>query len=184
MSAPSNSADIKAPHSSVAGSANTTTQTLAQAARAWTPKGTHLENPGSTLARFANRLIDRVTGRAYSADEFAAGGIAAASGITYTTKTVAASVLAIPITHRYVAKTTGGTGEALTLANGSFLGQELTIRLVTDGGGAGTLTPTTKSGFTSVVLDDAGEFVTLEWTTSGWIITGLGGLTAQPTVNA
>jgi hypothetical protein len=143
-----------------------------------------MEAPGTTLSRFANRLIDRVTGRAYSADEFAKGGLAAASGITYTTKTVAAATLAIPITHRYVAKTTGAGAEALTLANGSYLGQRLTIKLVTDGGGAGTLTPTTKTGFTSVVLDDAGEFVTLEWTTSGWIIDGIGGLTAQPTVNA
>jgi hypothetical protein len=112
------------------------------------------------------------------------GGLAAGSAIVTTTTTVAAGTLVIPITHRYVAKTTGASPENLSLANGSFVGQRLNVRLVTDGGGAGTLTPTTKAGFTSVVLDDAGEFVELEWTTSGWIIVGIGGLTAQPTVNA
>jgi hypothetical protein len=94
--------------------------------------------------------------------------------------TSAADSLAIPITHRSVNKTTGGDAEALSLADGAFLGQRLNINLVVDGGGDGTLTPTTASGFATIVFADAGDFAELEWTTAGWRIVGIGGLTAQP----
>ena len=58
---------------------------------------------------------------------------------------VAADVLAIPVTHAHVAKTTGGDGEALTLANGKP-NQILSIIITVDGGGTGTLTPATATG--------------------------------------
>lgn len=95
--------------------------------------------------------------------------------------TSAADSLAIPITHAYVAKTTGADAEALTLANGNP-GQILTIALVTDGGGDGTLTPTTKSGFTSIVFADAGDIATLMYVddTVGWVILGTAGTAAPP----
>jgi len=60
--------------------------------------------------------------------------------------TSAADSLAIPVTHLRVAKTTGADAEALTLADGKP-GQILLIDVVTDGGGTGTLTPATKTGF-------------------------------------
>lgn len=96
---------------------------------------------------------------------------------------VAASGLAIPITHARVAKTTGSSGEALTLANGEP-GQVLTIDLVVDGGGDGTLAPTTKTGFTSIVLADAGDQVTLRYVddTVGWLIIGAAGVAAPPVI--
>ena len=95
--------------------------------------------------------------------------------------TSAAASLAIPVTARYVAKTTGGA-EALTLANGKP-GQKITIVLVVDGGD-GTLTPTTMSGFATIVLADAGDTVTLEYVddTTGWIIVGAAGVAAPPVI--
>jgi hypothetical protein len=95
---------------------------------------------------------------------------------------VSADTLAIPVTHEYVKKTTGGDGEALTLANGRP-GQLLTIQLVVDGGGDGTLTPTTAE-FTNIVFADAGDTATLKFlnSTTGWIIVGLAGGTAPPVV--
>jgi|TARA_Y100000310_G_scaffold134899_2_gene133808 hypothetical protein len=95
----------------------------------------------------------------------------------------AADSLAMPITARVVTKTTGGDAEALTLADGTP-GQKLTIVLVTDGGGDGTLTPTTVTGFATVVLADAGDSVTLEFvdSTVGWIITGASGVAAPPAI--
>lgn len=95
--------------------------------------------------------------------------------------TVAADVLAIPVTHAIVQKTTGADAEALTLANGKQ-GQILTIVLVTDGGGAGTLTPTTKTGFATIVFADAGDRAVLLYVndTIGWIILGLSGVSAPP----
>lgn len=95
--------------------------------------------------------------------------------------TCAADVLAIPITHRYVAKTTGADAEALTLANG-VPGQRLNIALVVDGGGTGTLTPAKCSGFTTIVFADKGDIAELEYVddTTGWILVGTAGVAAPP----
>ena len=92
-----------------------------------------------------------------------------------------ADSLAIPITHAYVAKTTGADAEALTLADGEN-GQILTIDLDTDGGGSGTLSPTTTSGFTSIVFADAGDNATLLFVDDsvGWVILGIAGVAAPP----
>ena len=96
---------------------------------------------------------------------------------------MAAAALVVPVTARYVAKTTGAGAEALTLANGKP-GQKITIALVVDGGGNGTLTPATLSGFATIVLADAGDNVTLEYVddTTGWIIVGAAGVAAPPVI--
>lgn len=98
---------------------------------------------------------------------------------------VAADVLAIPLTHPYIIKTTGGDAEALTLANG-VPGQTIQIELRTDGGGDGTLTPATATGWSTILFADAGDCARLGYVddTVGWIILGVWGLTAQPTVAA
>jgi hypothetical protein len=97
------------------------------------------------------------------------------------TTTVAADVLAIPVTHAYVAKTTGADAEALTLANGKP-GQILVVNLVTDGGGDGTLTPATCTGFATIVFADAGDQATLFYVddTIGWVLLGAKGKAAPP----
>lgn len=61
------------PHASVAGDRHTENRPglIARLARLWRPQGAK-EQELSTLARFAGRLIDRQTGRAYSADELVA----------------------------------------------------------------------------------------------------------------
>jgi hypothetical protein len=94
---------------------------------------------------------------------------------------VAADVLAIPVTHPMVNKTTGGDAEALTLANG-VEGQVLCLRLGTDGGGDGTLTPATATGWATIVFADAGDRATLYYVndTLGWIIIGLSGVAGPP----
>ena len=95
--------------------------------------------------------------------------------------TSAVDSLAIPVTHMYVAKTTGADAEALTLADG-LPGQVLIINLTTDGGGDGTLTPTTKTGWATIVFADAGDQATLMYVNDsiGWIILGLKGVAAPP----
>ena len=97
--------------------------------------------------------------------------------------TSAADSLAIPVTHAYVAKTTGSDAEALTLANG-VPGQILVISLVVDGGGTGTLTPATESGFVSIAFADAGDTVALLYVndTIGWVILGSAGVAAPPAI--
>jgi len=94
---------------------------------------------------------------------------------------VAADELAIPVTNGVVKKTTGGDAEALTLANGTP-GQELLVVLDTDGGGAGTLTPTTSYGWATIVFADAGDAALLRYMddTLGWVIVSLSGKAAPP----
>ena len=65
---------------------------------------------------------------------------------------------------------------ALTLADGTE-GQIKFIVMGTDGGDA-TLTPTTKTGFTTITFNDAGDGVTLVFiSTKGWIVAGNNGAT-------
>jgi hypothetical protein len=84
---------------------------------------------------------------------------------------------AVPLTSSVVRLTTTGA-DALTLANGSN-GQILTIVMVVDGGD-GTLTPTTKTGFSTITFDAVGNSVTLQYfPTQGWmIVSNYGGTVA------
>lgn len=97
--------------------------------------------------------------------------------------TCIADVLAVPVTHGYVSKTTGADAEALTLADGQP-GQALIIHLTTDGGGDGTLTPATATGWATIVFADAGDQAVLLYVddTIGWIILAVTGLTANPVI--
>jgi hypothetical protein len=96
------------------------------------------------------------------------------------TTTVAADVLAIPVTHSCVVKTTGADAEALTLANGTT-GQVLVITLGTAGGGTGTLTPVTATGWATAAFTVAGDGLSLLYVddTVGWIVLGSYGATTS-----
>lgn len=66
-------------------------------------------------------------------------------------------------------KVTSTGANALTLADGTE-GQIKIIVMVTDAGDA-TLTPTTKTGYTTIVFNDAGDGCGLVFTTTkGWIV--------------
>lgn len=97
--------------------------------------------------------------------------------------TVAADTLAIPTTSPYIKKTTGADAEALTLADG-LAGQLLVINLATDGGGDGTLTPATATGWATIVFADAGDQAVLYYVddTVGWIILALTGVSGPPVI--
>ena len=92
---------------------------------------------------------------------------------------VAGAVLAIPVTHAHVSKTTGGV-EALTLANGKP-NQILTIILAVDGGD-GTLTPATSTGWATIVFADVGDQAVLFYVDdeAGWRIWSLTGKAGPP----
>ncbi len=96
---------------------------------------------------------------------------------------LAADVLVIPVLNPYVSKTTGADAEALTLADG-IPGQTLIINLATDGGGDGTLTPATSTGWATIVFADAGDQAVLLYIddTVGWVIISLTGVAAPPVI--
>ena len=90
------------------------------------------------------------------------------TGREFGTVTTRSGAGAVPITAATVRLTTTGA-DALTLANGAN-GQILSIVMVADGGD-GTLTPTTKTGFSTITFNDVGDSVTLQYfTTLGWMI--------------
>lgn len=61
--------------------------------------------------------------------------------------------------------------DALTLANGTN-GQIKVLTMIVDGGAA-TLTPTTKTGFTTLTFDDVGDSAMIQYhTTLGWMLIG------------
>ena len=93
--------------------------------------------------------------------------------------TYGAGAGALPVTHAYVAYTSVGAAEALTLADGKP-GQIITIAHVTDGGN-GVITPATAAGWTSVDLADDGDMITLVFVdTVGWAVMGTAGVAAPP----
>lgn len=127
--------------------------------------------PLAAVAQALTRINEILYGRSRHPRAFVMGGSVAVAGGT----------LAIPITHSLVLKTTGGV-EALTLADGKR-GQLLTIVLAVDGGN-GTLTPTTCSGFSTIVFGDALDSATLLYVddATGWILVGLSGDASVPTI--
>lgn len=83
---------------------------------------------------------------------------------------------AVSVTKDTTKLTSSGVAQALTLANGVD-GQIKRIIHDVDGGSM-VLTPTTKTGFSTVTFTNAGDSVTLEYvTTRGWIIMGSYGVT-------
>ena len=73
---------------------------------------------------------------------------------------------AVNVTALITEVTTTGA-DALTLADGTN-GQFKIIRMVADGGD-GTLTPTTKTGFSTITFNDVGDTAVLQFrTTTGW----------------
>ena len=86
---------------------------------------------------------------------------------------------ALPVTDSIVEWATTGVN-AGTLADG-VEGQHLFVILKTDGGN-GTLTPTSRGGYSNITFADAGDSVHLLFTNSVWYVVGQGGLSTGPVV--
>ena len=73
--------------------------------------------------------------------------------------------------------TTGGTGLAMSLANG-VVGQIKIITMVSDGGGDAAITPTTFANGTTITFQDVNDTAMLLYaTTIGWVIVSNSGAT-------
>jgi hypothetical protein len=84
---------------------------------------------------------------------------------------------AINVTSFLTMFTSTGAAQALTLANGTQIGQIKKIWHVVDGG-SGVLTPTSLSGGTTITFTTAGEFATLIWNGTAWVAIELANYTA------
>ena len=103
----------------------------------------------------------------------ASSGVATFTGAVVSSSTTLSGAGAIPITTSLVKFTSTAAANALTLANGVD-GQRLTIVHDVKGTlGTGVITPTTKTGFSTITLTSAGDTVDLVYvTTRGWMVTG------------
>jgi len=86
------------------------------------------------------------------------------------TSTMVSGSLAIPISYAVVIKAITEVATPLTLEDG-YAGQILTFQVSTMASGGAILTPTTKTGFTTITFDAAREYATLLYIddTIGWI---------------
>jgi hypothetical protein len=140
------------PHASVAGDRHTENRPglMAKIARLWRPRGAS-EPELSTLARFAGRLIDRKTGRAYSADELG----------DFIKDYIETSVLGLRTTGEasYDPAFTVGTGEdttaAITWSGNALFSDRLTIEAT---GGPSTILMRNHVGtLYELTIDESGE---------------------------
>ena len=85
---------------------------------------------------------------------------------------------AVNVTDLTTAYTSTGTGNALTLANGTA-GQIKTIVHVAEAasGDTGVLTPSSRIGYSTITFNGPGESVTLQYFSQGWAIIGSRGVT-------
>lgn len=104
----------------------------------------------------------------------ATGNVVVGHGLTGTVQTLTGAGAVSLATLNTVIVSTGAN--ALTLADG-VSGQLKFLVMKTDGGDA-TLTPTTKTGFSTIVFNDAGDGCALMFTTTtGWIVFANNGCT-------
>ena len=88
---------------------------------------------------------------------------------------------AVSVTTTTTAFTSTGTGDALTLADGTT-GQIKTIVYVAEaaGGDTGVLTPTNRIGYASITLNAVGDSVTLQFIGTAWAVLAVNGATVTP----
>lgn len=107
-------------------------------------------------------------GPATSVTSLAVSGASTLSGAIIGGVQALSGAGAVNLTTLTTRLTTTGAN-ALTLANGTD-GQIKIIVMVVDGGD-GTLTPTTKTGYTTITFNDVGDSVVLQYfTTLGWMV--------------
>jgi len=98
------------------------------------------------------------------------------------TVSMASGTTAVDPAYAFVRKHIATLAQAGTLANGKP-GQLLTVLISQETGTSSfVITPTTKVGYTSVTLDDAGDLVTFLYLddTNGWVIVSGNSLTVTP----
>lgn len=102
--------------------------------------------------------------------------VKASTAIANTTHNT--TVATADITASFVIVTPSAWGQGLTLGNG-YDGQLVTFVLTTDGGKDMVITPTTKTGYSTITLNDANDSITLRYVNStvGWVVAGNSGAT-------
>jgi hypothetical protein len=141
-------------------------------------------SPGSVMIRYlkgkfeALRYLPKLAGgflKFNSAGELIADSDLRPSGVYVDSVDTRTGAGAISVTKGTTKLVTTGAN-ALTLADGQD-GQIKRIHMITDGGD-GTLTPATKTGYTTITFNDAGDDVVLQFISGrGWEVVSNNGCT-------
>ena len=93
-------------------------------------------------------------------------------GFSQAPDAVTSASTVVDVTSAITTIASGASALALSLANGTSDGQLKFITMITDGGGAATITPTNLLGYSTIVLADVGDSCTLLYlnSTSGWAV--------------
>ena len=93
-------------------------------------------------------------------------------GFSQAPNTVTSASTIVDVTSAITTIATGAGALALSLAVGTSDGQLKFITMITDGGGAATITPTNLLGYSTIALQDVGDSCTLLYlnSTSGWAV--------------
>lgn len=83
---------------------------------------------------------------------------------------------AISVANYLTTINTDAGGDAFTIASGTQKGQLKKVLLVADGGGDATITLT---GYTSIVMNDATDYVILIWSGAAWFVIENSGCTVN-----
>jgi hypothetical protein len=94
-----------------------------------------------------------------------------AAGTVADAKSGAGAISVVTRTTRF---TSTGAAQALTLANGAYIGQRKTVMHEVDGG-SGVITPATPVGFATATLTAVRDWVEFEWNGAAWFVVGWGG---------
>ena len=113
-----------------------------------------------------------MTGSASVGTTLSVTGATTLTAALITTPQALSGAGAVNITTAATDFTSTGAANALTLANGT-VGQFKFISHAVKGTlGTGVLTPTTCIGFTTITFNNAGDSVTLRYTSAGWAVHG------------
>lgn len=77
---------------------------------------------------------------------------------------------AISVVNYLTTINTDAGGDAFTLADGTYTNQMKRINLVVDGGGNAVITVTSGDDYNTITMNDAGDYVILQWSGSVWKI--------------
>ena len=134
-------------------------------------------NIGGTTDPGANNLS--VAGTASITGNTTITGNLTSNGALISTPQALTGAGAVNVTTLTTAVTTTAPAQALTLANGTNGQIKTIVHQALSGGGTWVLTPTTKTGYTTITSTAVGETCTLQFfTTIGWCILSLRGAIA------
>ncbi len=134
-----------------------------------------MDNLGAVTVAKSSSVNFEVTGGVVNAG----GTLAAGFYPTVAAPQALSGPGAILLTSYQTQFTSTGTGDALSLANGTKIGQLKKVSYIAEGAGAdtGVITPVAGQGFTTATLNAIGDYIVFMWNGAAWLPVDFVGVT-------